>query len=527
MGSQMGGKKGCFNNLGIYFEDVVEKSGNHFALKYENQNLSYRDLNALCNRIANFLRKQGVAEKEVVGIINTKEPTGYASMLACLKIGAIYTNIDEDNPKERLKKIFRASEPKLLISDHEANTDIKDTAQALQIPVFYLDEHALNKYEYQNLEITSKITGDNPAYIMFTSGSTGTPKGALISHGNVLSFIDWSSHRYDVRSDDIFAQVSPIYFDNSVFDFYTALFSGAVLAPIKKEMLQKPLDLIHSIDRLGCTVLFSVPSLFLYLTTMKVLNTDVLTNIRIFSFGGEGYPKSELKKLYDIYAAHARFINVYGPTEGTCICSSYEISKEDFDNIEPLPPLGKINKNFDFIVLDEHGNGVDTGDVGELCLLGPNVGLGYYNDPDQTQKAFITNPLQKKYYERMYATGDLVRVDENDLLWFVGRKDNQIKHMGFRIELEEIENAINTLPFVNQSAVVYKRMHTTHGKIVAYVSSKETIEENAIKKLLQDLLPSYMIPNVIEMLEHLPKNPNGKIDKTFLKGIDNNDFPLH
>jgi len=507
----------CFHNLGLYFEDIAKKSGNHIALKFDNQNLSYQALNSLSNKIANFLKKKGVSEQDVVGIFNTKEPTGYATMLACLKIGAIYTNIDEEDPKERLKKIFRTAEPKLLISDHEASIDTKDTAQALQIPLFYLDEKSLKKYEDQNLEITSDITGANPAYIMFTSGSTGTPKGVLISHSNIISFIDWSCERYSVRSEDIFAQVSPIYFDNSVFDFYTALFSGAALAPIKKETLQNPLDLVQSVDRLGCTIFFSVPSLFLYLTTMKVLNKDVLTTIRIFSFGGEGYPMSELKKLYDLYAPHARFINVYGPTEGTCICSSYEICQEDFENIEQLPPLGKINKNFDFIILDEYGNSVNTGDVGELCLFGPNVGLGYYNDPDQTQKAFVANPLQKNYFEKMYATGDLVRVDENNLLWFVGRKDNQIKHMGYRIELEEIENAINTLPFVNQSAVIYKRLHTTYGKIVAFVSAKDNIEENDIKKLLQDLLPSYMIPNIIEVLEHLPKNPNGKIDKVFLK----------
>jgi len=507
----------CYNNLGLYFENVSKENGNHIALKYEDQDLSYQSLNSLSNRIANFLIKKGVSKRDVVGILNTKEPVGYASMLACLKTGAIYTNIDEVNPRKRLKKIFKKADLKLLIADHEANRDIKESARELQIPLFYLDEKVLSKYEDHNLEITAEITWENPAYIMFTSGSTGTPKGALISHGNVLSFIDWSSYRFCVEAKDIFAQVSPIYFDNSVFDFYTALFCGATLAPIKKDSLQDPKRLVQSIDRLKCTILFSVPSLFLYLTTMKVLNPEDFTTVRIYSFGGEGYPKSELKKLYDLYAPHARFINVYGPTEGTCICSSHEVSPADFKNTESLPPLGKINKNFDYLILDEKGNSVNTGGAGELCLLGPGVGMGYYNDPVQTKKAFVGNPLQKKYHEKMYKTGDLVRVDANGLLWFIGRIDNQIKHMGYRIELEEIENALNTFPFVNQSAVVYKRMYATHGKIIAFISSKIDIEGHDIQLMLQDLLPAYMIPNVIELLEHLPKNSNGKIDKEYLK----------
>ena len=510
-------KRDLFINLGHYFEDVVEHDENQIALKYNGKKITYKVLNALSNCIANFLQNQGISKQDVVGIFNTKEPIGYATMLACLKLGAIYTNIDEENPKERLKKIFSTAQPKLLISDHQPNATITETAQKLLIPLYYLEEKDLADYGDQNLQLTKAITGSDPAYIMFTSGSTGMPKGVLISHSNIIGFIDWSSHRYDISPNDIFAQVSPIYFDNSVFDFYTALFSGASLAPIKKEALKNPLELVKTVDRLGCTVFFSVPSLLIYLSTMKVLHKEVLNSIRIFTFGGEGYPKSKLKKLYEIYSPHARFINVYGPTESTCICSSYEIGQEDFENLEGLPPLGKINKNFDYLILNENGMSVNVGETGELCLLGPNVGLGYYNDMERTNISFVANPLQKNYFEKMYMTGDLVYADESGLLWFTGRKDNQIKHMGYRIELEEIENAINSLACVNQSAVVYKRIHTTYGKIVAFIATRDNAKESEIKKLLQDLLPAYMIPNIIQIYERLPKNPNGKVDKVHLK----------
>lgn len=510
-------KRNFYINLGLYFESIVDTDGNRIALKYKGYNILYKELNALSNRIANFLKDQGISKQDVVGIFNTKEPLGYATMLACLKLGVIYTNIDEENPKERLKKIFSTAQPKLLISDHKPNENIQETVQETQTSLYYLQEENLRDYDEQNLHATHEITGSNPAYIMFTSGSTGIPKGVLISHSNIISLIDWSSNTYNIRPDDVFTQVSPIYFDNSVFDFYTALFSGASLAPIKKETLKNPLDLVQAVDQLGCTIFFSVPSLLIYLTTMKVLNNEVMKSIRIFTFGGEGYPKSELKKLYETYAPCTRFINVYGPTEGTCICSSYEITREDFKDLEDLPPLGKINKNFDYLILDENGKSVNIGETGELCLLGPNVGLGYYKDLERTNMSFIENPLQKNYFEKIYLTGDLVHADENGILWFTGRKDNQIKHMGYRIELEEIENAINTLPFVNQSAVVYQREHVTYGKIVAFVATEDDVEENEIKKLLQDLLPAYMIPNIIQIHELLPKNPNGKVDKVHLK----------
>ena len=510
-------KRGLFVNLGLFFEDIVKNAENKIALKYNEKNISYKELNILSNRIANFLKDQGTSKQDVVGIFNTKEPVGYATMLACLKLGVIYTNVDEENPKERLKKIFSTAQPKLLISDYYPNENIKETVRETQISLHYLQEEDLLDYDDQNLQDTHEITGANPAYIMFTSGSTGTPKGVLISHASIISFVDWSSDTYDIRNNDIFAQVSPIYFDNSVFDFYTALFSGASLAPIKKETLKNPLALVQAVDQLGCTIFFSVPSLLIYLATMKVLNKEIMKSIRIFTFGGEGYPKSELKKLYETYALRARFINVYGPTEGTCICSSYEITQKDFNNLEDLPPLGKINKNFDYLILDENGKRVNMGETGELCLLGPNIGLGYYNDLERTNISFIANPLQKNYFEKIYLTGDLVHADENAILWFTGRKDNQIKHMGYRIELEEIENAINTLPFVSQSAVVYQRVHATYGKIIAFVATEDNVEENEIKKLLQDLLPVYMIPNIVEIRDYLPKNPNGKIDKVRLK----------
>jgi len=251
--------------------------------------------------------------------------------------------------------------------------------------------------------------------------------------------------------------------------------------------------------------------------TMKALRADTFATVRSIVFGGEGFPKSELSKLHALYGARTRLVNVYGPTECTCICSAYDISAHDLTG-EGLPPLGKIADNFSYLILDDD-KPVAPGNAGELCLLGPQVGLGYYNDRERTDATFVQNPLAPTLPQRMYRTGDLVR-EERGLLHFVGRKDNQIKHMGYRIELEEIEAALSRIGSVIQAAVVYKRVRDGFGHIVAYVATGEAaIDEARLRTDLATLLPPYMIPNRFTILRELPKNANGKIDRVRLKEL--------
>lgn len=238
--------------------------------------------------------------------------------------------------------------------------------------------------------------------------------------------------------------------------------------------------------------------------------------MRCVVFGGEGYPKGELKRLFDLFQPAAKLVNVYGPTECTCICSAHTIAESDFLDMQGLPMLGRLAPNFGFLLLSEDRREVMPGEVGELCLLGPQVGLGYYNDPVRTAEAFAPNPLCGPFAERMYRTGDLVRQDRRGMLWFVGRRDNQIKHMGYRIELEEIEAALNALPDVTQAAAVYQRIREQHGRIVAFVASSAPICEESVKAGLRDRLPDYMIPAYVDVMQDLPKNANGKVDRKAL-----------
>ena len=498
-----------YYNLKTFFEEIAKEYASNVALRFSNVCFTYAELNDKANTLAAYLLTQGLKQGDLVAIASTKCFEDYALMIACLKLGVAYTNIDIDNPSSRNKDIFTFCQPKIIFGKNNLPT-IQETCSEMNLN--YCLYTSISEINTSNPN--SDFDGDTVAYVMFTSGSTGIPKGAAITQQNLIHFIHWATSRHEIQSRDNFANISPMYFDNSVFDFYTALFSGASLTPISKALLNKPLDLVDYITEKKCTIWFSVPSMLIYLTTMRVLSKDKLNSIRLFTFGGEGYPKTELKKLYVLYSDHAKFVNVYGPTECTCICSSYDISEADLEDLSELPSLGIINPNFAYVILDD---GMKPNKEGELYLLGPNVGLGYYNDEKRTKDAFSFFSDDKHYKKRAYKTGDLVK-EQDGLLYFKGRADNQIKHMGYRIELEEIEIALNSLSSVKQSAVLYIRNNTAFGKIHACLILEDSdVDLSLIKEELSFKLPSYMMPNVYQILDSFPKNANGKIDKNALK----------
>ena len=469
-------------NLALRFEAVVSQHGDRTAIWFsKDAHVTYAELNELSNRVARFLTASGVVKEDVVAISGNKSVVTFAAMIASLKLGCPYVMLDPDSPSERQRKIISTCRPRVVLAEADLASEIDD-----------LDS--------DNLAETRRVTGSNPAYIMFTSGSTGFPKGAVMTHVNVLNLINWSRETFSITPDDVLTNVNPLYFDNSVFDFYSALFNGATLVPLTKKETSDPKLLVEKIDAAACTLWFSVPSLLMFLQTMRATDGKHLRSIRRFIFGGEGYPKAKLKALFDTYSTTSEFFNVYGPTECTCICSSYRVTADDFNDLQGLPPLGHIAANFDYLIID-----------GELCLLGPNVGRGYYNDPERTAQSFVQNPAHDKFIDIMYRTGDLVRLDPADgKLYIEGRRDNQIKHMGYRIELEEIEAALHCLDYVSEAAVLHTSVEGL-SRIVAVVAGD--FDNEQIRRDLKQIVPNYMVPSVFHREKMLPKNANGKVDR--------------
>lgn len=507
-------------NLISLFSEQASRQPARVALRYADRSYTYEVLDAYADRLAMLLCASGCRRGDVIAIGHEKQPLSYALMLACLRVGIPYVNVDVASPVSRTSSILKASGASLLFYDTPACRPGMEELAGLQgCPLVFLEDGALPEMteasRNQLLNAGKCVDGSCIAYIMFTSGSTGVPKGVAVTHQNVLHFIAWGQERFGITASDNFANLSPMYFDNSVFDFYVGLFSGASLSPVHRQLLTQPYELVPYVGARACTIWFSVPSLLMYLMAVKAMSAGMLTGLRAIVFGGEGYPKVELKKLYNRFFGHATLVNVYGPTECTCICSAHSLTEGDFQDLEGLPTLGELNPNFDYRILDEYG-----GDVmeGELCLIGPNVAAGYFNDPERTAAAFHTITETNRFMKRMYLTGDIVKEVEGQL-HFVGRKDNQIKHMGYRIELEEIENALVRLPQVDQAAVVYQRTQAAYGKLVAYVACAAEVDSRELLQALSQLIPDYMVPARLIVMPGLPKNANGKVDRQHLRAL--------
>ena len=511
-------------NVGTKFESIVDTFSENVILQFsKNEHYSYKELNERANQISRFLARREIGKGDVVCVSGSKGILNYAAIIACLKSGVIYCFFDPDSPSQRLERIFARCNPRVLLVDDSFKQNFPDLSVPSKPEIHFLESKLfaleLTEFKRSNVGLNQAITGSDPAYIMFTSGSTGFPKGVLITHDNLLNFIEWGADTFGFTEEDVFTGVNPLYFDNAVFDMYSSFFSGGRLISFSKDVVAQPKALIELIDEMKCTVWFSVPSLLIFLQTMKVLTADRMRFVRKLIFGGEGYPKSKLVKLFETYETRTELINVYGPTEATCICSSHVISRADFQDLIGFSPLGKMSKNFSYSIYDDELNRVEDGVVGELYLKGPNIASGYYNDSERTEVSFIQNPENSNYEEIIYKTGDLVKYNaDDDKIYILGRKDHQVKHMGYRVELEEIESALSQLDYVSQS-VVFHSMASGFSRIIAVLAVRKEVEQDKVRNDLKDYLPAYMMPTVFHFEEVLRKNANGKVDRQKLEEI--------
>ncbi len=503
------------DTLATRFAKVVQECADRPAIMFAADNvITYRSLDEYSNQVARFLLGMGLARRDRVCIFLEKSLATYCLLIACIKMGVTYYAVDPASPPPRLASILQRCSPDLIFSESEAPfPGVRE--KVVLCPAGTLDFCLGQSAGPLDCNLASP---SDPAYIMFTSGSTGEPKGVVITHSNLYLFLDWAIGEYGFTPLDRHTHINPIYFDNSVFDVYSTLFSGGALVPFSAEDLRDPFKVVARIEELQCTVYFSVPSMLIYLQTTKAIGQGAMPSLRKIIFGGEGYPVARLKELRTAIGPQAQLINVYGPTECTCICSSYLVTNDDLEVTEGYPPIGSVATYFDYYLLDDDAQ-VGQGSVGELCLGGPCVGHGYYNSPELTAKVFVQNPVHRDFREIVYRTGDLMRLDPADgKLKFVGRKDFQVKHQGYRIELEEIQHGLNRIVGVDDSCALQIFVDGT-SRIVGFVASTAGLRGGEVKAAAADFLPKYMVPQVVRVLDKLPKNPNGKTDRKQLASM--------
>ncbi|MGH6952463.1 MAG: amino acid adenylation domain-containing protein, partial [Vitreimonas sp.] len=482
------------------FERVAALQPSAPALLLEERDVTFAELEVLALRGAALLQARGLAKGDVVALQRSKEIETYALMLGALRLGAIYVCLDPNNPAARTERMLERVRPRIMFCEGETANPFGDLiasshpawrAQAWPDPMLRRDPRL-------------QLVGADPAYIMFTSGSTGEPKGAAIPQRGVLMLMRWARELFADLDQPRFSALNPLHFDNSVFDFYCGLASGAALAPVETGRSDDPARWIDALRRARANVVFAVPTLFLLLDRMGLLTPEALPDVRYFVFGGEGFPIRKLAAFRNRFAGAARLINVYGPTETSCICSSIEVTDESVREAgSGFHSLGKMHADFLHAVLDADGSPTPTGETGELWIGGPAVSLGYYGDPEQTAPRFRQDPRQDRHRSIFYRTGDLVREDENGALWFVGRADNQVKIAGHRIELEEIDFAVQAAAGVTRAACVAVCADAAT-ELVAAFQAERAISADELRAVVRARLPAYMRPSRFVQLREMP-----------------------
>lgn len=450
---------------------------------------------ALASRILEFPMK-----KEPVLIILPKGINALIAMFGVARSGNFYSIIDEKMPRERVEKIIAKLEPKLIITSKELRKDYG-------IPELLADDFDSFSINQTALDAVNIIDTDL-LYVLFTSGSTGEPKGVAITHKSVVDFVFWLSETFGFDESLRLLNQAPFYFDNSVLDIYGSLASGACLHIIPNSLFAFPKKVCEYIENNEINTIFWVPSVLIYFANLDIFKYFALTSLKKILFCGEVMPNKQLN-IWRKALPKAFYANLYGPTEITDVCSYYVVNR-DFGDDELLP-IGKACANTELLVFDENMRLVTKAhEKGELYVRGSGLSVGYYNDPEKTNAAFIQNPLQSAYEEKIYKTGDIVAYNELGELICYGRCDSQIKLNGHRIELGEIETALNAHKDIKRSACVFK----DNGIIAFYESNKEL---DCLKDFLGEKIPAYMIPRKFSYTKQLPQNANGKIDRKALK----------
>lgn len=487
----------------------LQKYPNRIAISdlYDNK-LNYYELGIATNTLSHFFANLGFKRGDHILIESEKIIYALIAITSCWKLNISYTFLPQSLPENRITEIKQIS---------KANFAIRITSKVF----FNLDNFTLNIpliYKVSNLtnlstEDTKSSEKGHMAYVMFTSGSTGKPKGVPIEYQQVFRFFKWLSNDLQINFTDKVTALNPLYFDNSVFDVYLSLLSGAELILVDTD--ENSLDWIGKLDSKKPTIWFSVPSLLCNLQNYKVLNGNRFSSVSKFIFGGEAFPKKTLELIFSTYGKNAKFISVYGPTESTCICSYHKIDENDFLNEELFVTLGKFAPFFNISLIDIHS--VNSELQGELCLSGSNVSNGYLDS------ALDQNKFYKFEDSNLYRTGDLIKFSKNDnQIYFLGRTDNQIKKMGIRIELEEIESKIEEFSPIERAICFF---HSEKNAIICYYESCTKIDTSKLGLFIESKLPKYMYPNILIGVDKVPLNRNGKKDrmaalKNYLDGFN-------
>lgn len=497
-------------NVLNYLESSVATCPERYAVIDENGSYSYEALAETSMRIGSGLARIGVQGRGVV-VAMDKGFDALAAQLGVLYAGGFYVPVDPAIPASRLEGIVSALDNPLIVHDGMTpESALTACSQGNLVSCAALEQFSV---DYEALtEIRANALETDPVYALFTSGSTGTPKGVVISHRAIVAFIDSFVETFGITFDDRIGNQAPFDFDVSTKDIYSALATSATLVIVPRKLFMQPVELVGFLEKHNVTVLVWAVAALCLISSYHALDEADLSSIRTVMFSGEVMPAKHLK-AWRSRLPQATFVNLYGPTEVTCNCL-YHILDPQRDYNDGMP-LGKPFPHCDVILAGEDGNVViEPGVDGELLVRGPSLALGYLGQPELTNRAFTQNPVNGRFPDRVYHTGDLAMLNEQGELVFRGRKDSQVKYQGHRIELEEVDLAFERFPGVNRCRCVFD---SKRKRLLAFYEGSADASE--LPLMAREKLPAFMRPTSIRRVQGMPLNKNGKVDRSGLLAL--------
>jgi amino acid adenylation domain-containing protein len=477
--------------------------------------LTYGELDNQSSSLAHHLKTMGIGINNRVGVVVPRVKDSVIIILAILKSGAAYVPLDPTWPDSRIIKIIKNCDLSALFTfktmefiDQYVNNIINISTSGWEDIIH--DSVKLDSY-------SDIFSDDNLAYILYTSGSTGDPKGVSISHRAASFFANWAVKEFELTPNDKIAAVSPFTFDLSTFDLFAGLSAGCGIFLVDEQVKMFPSQFSKLLEEKAITVLYSVPSTLILLTNRGSLHKRNLNNIRLVLFAGEVFPIQQFTALKKSLPDTIVYYNLYGPTE-TNVCTFYKID-ELTDLNQPLP-IGKPLPGIELYCIPENNSEYQDGNAGELCVAGPCLMNGYWNNQSMNQGIWIdVNHVQ---YKKAYRTGDFVEKSSDGNWLYKGRIDGQIKHLGYRIEPGEVESCLIKGMPGSQVKVLTIIDQTKTSKLAAFFTYKSKLEKKDTDLLFEHCwkhLPPYMVPEILYQIEEMPLTDNGKINLNKLKEL--------
>ncbi|WP_431262150.1 amino acid adenylation domain-containing protein [Roseateles chitinivorans] len=501
------------------FEEQARVRPQATALVFEQQQLSYAELNARANQVAHRLLALGIQPDDRVAICLHRGVEMVVGLLGILKSGAAYVPLDPAYPAARLAYMLQDSEPAAVLTQQALVQDMRQGV-AIGVPVLALDgaEAALLKEQpsHDPDPVRLGLTASHLAYIIYTSGSTGQPKGVMVEHRGVVNRLRWMQEALDLRPDEAVLQKTPFGFDVSVWEFFWPLMIGARLVMARPEGHKDPAYLCAVIRDTRVTTIHFVPSMLQQFLAYE--GAASCEGLRRVVCSGEELPAALARQLLSALPG-AQLHNLYGPTEASVDVTVWTCARDDD---RPFVPIGRPIANTALYVLDPQGQPTPLGVSGELHIAGVQVARGYWNRPELTQQRFVPDPFAARAGARMYKTGDLARWLPDGSIDYLGRNDHQVKIRGFRIELGEIEARLAQCPGVREAVVIARPGPLEDRRLVAYLTAHagQPLEVAPLRDHLRSALPDYMVPSAFVVMEALPLTPNGKLDRQALPAPD-------